>query len=443
MWIGLDDTDARTGGCTTFVAFLLLSSLTTLGIDLIGYPRLVRLNPNIPWKTRGNGALAVNVGHGKGKKTIIGRNKEEVLYSYQSSTAQDTSQLLDIIQNLIESIVSTNAQLNSPNTNPGYVIMAEQPPPTIYSQAIHNVMTVNMIEEHLTSTDAIFKGYKNKRGLIGATAAISWPSTTDKTYELIAYRPSSRWGSSRIIDIKSVINFDQSYASSFNNYDYKNKHLAISPHSPCPILFGIRGENPSDLINGLPLLSTEPYNKWVIFESNQATDDHLQPMTIDQIKPYQSVIVEGIVVKQPYTIKGGHVLFTLQDQKNNAVDCAAYEPTKEFRSLIRALNCGDRIRVFGGVRQVPVTINLEKLQVLELVETYEKLENPRCPLCQKHMKSKGLGQGFICKKCKTTSEKPLQIKKQREIQLGYYEVPVCARRHLSKPLKRMDVRNTD
>jgi tRNA(Ile2)-agmatinylcytidine synthase len=54
------------------------------------------------------------------------------------------------------------------------------------------------------------------------------------------------------------------------------------------------------------------------------------------------------------------------------------------------------------------------------------------------MKSKGTGQGYKCKKCGTKSEKPLIKERKRNIKTGFYEVPVCARRHLSKPLKRME-----
>ena len=45
--------------------------------DIIGYPRLIRLNPNIPWKTRGNGAISLQVGKGKGSKKIIGVKGEK------------------------------------------------------------------------------------------------------------------------------------------------------------------------------------------------------------------------------------------------------------------------------------------------------------------------------------------------------------------------------
>src|SRR5438552_10916308 len=71
LWIGVDDTDSLTGMCTTFLAGELVRELTR-AYDLIGYPRLVRLNPNIAWKTRGNGAACILVGSVEGRLDVSG-----------------------------------------------------------------------------------------------------------------------------------------------------------------------------------------------------------------------------------------------------------------------------------------------------------------------------------------------------------------------------------
>ena len=56
--LGIDDIDSLKGGCTTHLAALLVQSLSEVeGLSFLDYPNLVRLNPNIPWKTRGNGAV--------------------------------------------------------------------------------------------------------------------------------------------------------------------------------------------------------------------------------------------------------------------------------------------------------------------------------------------------------------------------------------------------
>ena len=95
------------------------------------------------------------------------------------------------------------------------------------------------------------------------------------------------------------------------------------------------------------------------------------------------------------------------------------------------------MEVYGGVREQPLTINIEKINIKHLTKIVEKIENPVCPNCGKHMKSKGKDQGYKCKRCGAKSDKPLLQEKQRKIHTGFYEVPVCARRHLSKPLKRI------
>jgi tRNA(Ile2)-agmatinylcytidine synthase len=228
---------------------------------------------------------------------------------------------------------------------------------------------------------------------------------------------------------------DKSIKTTFDNFDYINNHNRLVPNSPCPVLYGIRGENTKDLISAKKKINSEKINSWLIFETNQATDDHLQKTKIEKIKPYQSVIVKGEISKKPNTIKGGHVIFSIKDSTGE-IDCAAYEPTKKFRNIIRELIVGDTLEVYGGVRKEPLTINLEKIKIIDLSKKFVKIENPICPICKKHMKSKGKNQGFKCIKCKTKSNKPVKKEEKRKIKKGFYEVPVCARRHLSKPLKR-------
>ena len=62
LHIGFDDTDSLKGGCTTYLASCLIELLYKLKfVRFLDYPNLVRLNPNIPWKTRGNGAVCLRL----------------------------------------------------------------------------------------------------------------------------------------------------------------------------------------------------------------------------------------------------------------------------------------------------------------------------------------------------------------------------------------------
>lgn len=403
---------------------------------IIGYPRLVRLNPNVPWKTRGNGALCLQVGKTRGnKRQKIGMiDGQEISCSPDRSLELSESQQENLAR-IVKETVETQARVDDENTNPGYVLLQEKPPLDFYWKVVTTVVNLDEVINLLHKHRAVYEGYKNKRGLIGATAAICW-EPGDRTYELITYRPRQRWGTKRHVDARSVQHMDAKYPNTFDNYDIENHHNRIVPASPCPILYGIRGDSPDELVMASEQVKSEPIESWLVFVTNQGTDDHLQRKSIDQIKPYESVIVQGTVVEPPFTIQGGHVLFRIQD-RTGIIDCAAYEPTKGFRKSIRKLSEGDIVEAYGGVREHPLTINLEKINVKQLVPLTIKVENPVCPTCGKHMKSKGTNQGYKCRNCGTSSSEPVLQEKKRSITPGFYEVPICARRHLSKPLKRM------
>ena len=85
MFVAVDDTDSMKGNCTTFLATEIIREFPDL--DLIGNPRLVRLNPATPWKTRGNGALVLRFGRGSGPKRFIGVIGGRDIYCYDSCTS--------------------------------------------------------------------------------------------------------------------------------------------------------------------------------------------------------------------------------------------------------------------------------------------------------------------------------------------------------------------
>lgn len=404
--------------------------------EIIGYPRLVRLNPNIPWKTRGNGALCLHIGQPGGKiKRTIGMIDGVEVHCSLTFTEELTAPQQQHLETVVKTIIETQARVDDENTNPGYVLLQEKPEPGIYTKAVTQLVSLEEIYPILTTHHARYQGYKNCRGLIGATAAVAW-EPLDKTFELIAYRSENRWGTKRQVSAASVQQMDTELQSTFDNYDSTNHHNRIVPNSPCPILYGIRGDDDLDLIAASDRIDTEPVDSWLLFETNQGTDDHLQQHCIADVHPFESVIIRGSVDNTPYTITGGHVLFTLKDH-TGTIPCAAYEPTKEFRTVVRQLHPGDLVEVYGGVREQPLTVNLEKLNVLDLALVMLKTENPVCPVCGKHMKSKGTNQGYKCITCGVRSDTPTLRESQRLLNPGFYEVPVCARRHLSKPLRRM------
>jgi tRNA(Ile2)-agmatinylcytidine synthase len=420
LHIGIDDTDSKKGMCTTYIGAIIVEKMKELKANIVGYPKLIRLNPNCPFKTRGNCAISI---------TIVIENNKLLL-------AKRT--VLESIKNL--------AEINDENTNPGVVFYKGSnlpfPLKNFSKRVINDIVTIGEAEKLADKIDAEIYKFKLGRGIIGALAAIGEDLKGDHTYELIAYRMPEHRGTIRKLDKVSVMEMNElTYPNTFDNVDLTTKEIRISPHTPCPILFGIRAENPVSAINAYNILRTfEPIERWVIYKTNQATDAHYIDVTIKEIKSYDSVRLYGIVSSNPIKITGGHVIFKLKDETGE-IHCAAYEPTKDFRRIVEKIIIGDKIKVYGSVKNkigLPLTINLEKLEILILAPLCEKV-NPLCLNCGKRAKSAGNSKGFICKKCKKKFPEDSIILKEkgREIKIGIYEVPPRARRHLSKPLIRL------
>ncbi|HII84764.1 MAG TPA: DUF1743 domain-containing protein, partial [Methanobacterium subterraneum] len=264
---------------------------------------------------------------------------------------------------------------------------------------------------------------------------------TDATYELLAYREPANYGKKRMVDEDSVLEMNQkTYPNTFDNID--DGYMTITPHTPCPVLYGIRGETMGAVEEAHKLVKvSEPIEFFRVFLTNQHTDMHLQNIdAISKMKQFQCYIVPGTVRTQPVVIEGGHVIFVLEDESGE-VECAAYEPTKKFRDVVRHLAPGDQVIVYGGIGNKG-TLNVEKIKITSLAPVYEYL-NPICD-CGKRMKSAGKGKGYKCPRCgskmPTGSEEDVEVREKREIERmikpGFYEVPPSARRHLSKPLVR-------
>jgi len=419
LHVGIDDTDSPGGMCTTYILCLIIEELKVCGYTISGYPRLIRLNPFAPNKTRGNGAVSFKV---------KAHRMEEV----------------NKIKEIVLSFVSRFSELKNKDTNPGVVFYEGQVNDDLRKFALDAIRRILTIEDARRLADKVgaeIYEYKNGRGVIGALAAIGCP-LPDRTYELIAYRSPENYGKKRRIDKDSVKKMDkETYPRTFDNID--GDYIAIEPHTPCPILYGIRGESPDILLKAHQMIkSGEKIERYCIFETNQHTDQHIQKVdSITQMEQFGCYLVQGRVKDKPKIIEGGHVFFTLKDDTGE-IECAAYEPTKDFRKIVMKLRPGDKLKVFGGVG-VHGTLNIEKMKI-EHAKPMIKYENPICS-CGKRMKSAGKDKGFKCPNCGKRLRNGEKIPKKipRQLKEGYYEVPTCARRHLSKQLIRMGIKTSE
>jgi tRNA(Ile2)-agmatinylcytidine synthase len=396
MWIGIDDTDSRKGMCTTFILAEVLEELEKFKIA--SFPRLIRLNPNIPFKTRGNGAVAIEV-----------LNWDE--------------ECKEIILNAVEEY----AEMDDENTHPGVVFAKNSENyRELYHRALHEVLSVDEVRELISSNKDEYYGFKKMRGIIGAASAIG-ANLSDYTYELLAYRFPEKWGTKRFVDEESVFKADEmTFPKTWDNVDKENREIVIAPNSPDPVLFGIRGDDPAYIFLAYQTIKSEEIYKEVLFITNQGTDAHIE-RGMPQ-REFGSYAFIGEVTCEPYEIPGGHVFMEV-----NGIKCAAFEPTKQFRNVVRKLKKGDLVEVYGGFKKN--TLNLEKIRILKLKE-FEEV-NPLCEYCNKRMESMGRNKGFRCKKCGRRKMKRESVRIEREVSPGFYEVPPSARRHLAKPLARI------
>lgn len=436
MYVGIDDTDSREGMCTTYMGLKLILKLIDLGFDIISYPNLVRLNPNVPWKTRGNGAIVIHFGKGHGNKFKIGEFSGEEIYAWERgrNVNLNYNDAGKIVNELFPYF-----KMEDENTNPGVVFLQKKLSEGLYWQGVRGILSIEEVEEILKNAGAIFFKFKKGRGIVGASAAIAWRKRK-KTYELLTYLPEEKWNEERWIDEQSVIEMDRKTKYTFDNYDYENKYIAIKPNSKTPVLYGIRGLNSEELIKAKDMVKSDPYEGWLIYETNQATDDHIVKKKIASIRRFESVLIHGKVVSKPRKIEGAHAIFTIQDSTGK-IDCAAYEPTKGFRDVVMKLYPGDIVEIYGSVGLYPNTVNIEKIRIVKTAEIRVKISNPRCPICGRKMESIGKGKGYRCRKCGIKlPESAAEYKVIKRIKPGFYEVPVIARRHLSKPVSLIQSR---
>lgn len=405
--LGLDDTDSRDQGmCTTYVAAQVSRALHRSGAR-ISKLRLLRLNPAVKHKTRGNAALAIHT-------------------DADPATALETAR--DVIQ--------SRAVLADERTNPG-IVAAEKPiEPAVREfgkRAIREILDRDAADRHIEDAGYRSAGFKNGRGKIGALAAIGASATlADWTSEYIAYREPHRWGTPRDVDHESVFAAaDTYYPTAWDTVDRGEDEAVCIPNAPGPILYGIRGDDPHDIARLAAQIESEPVHTQALFETNQGTDVHLRSATIEEVRDNRAYTVTGRVIEPPETRAGGHVFVTIADGTGR-LPCVAFEPTKRFRDRVRALRVGDRITVAGEVGDG--TLKLEKFAVRELLE--REGVTPTCPSCGRRMKSAGATQGYRCRDCETARDSKSVVGIHRELEEGWYEVPPCARRHIAKPLVR-------
>jgi tRNA(Ile2)-agmatinylcytidine synthase len=359
------------------------------------------------WKTRGNAAVCLE---------IFGGTPEVILTSACK-------------------LIETFAEFDCEKTNPGIVVVDEQPDPAFYYQAMQKFCTIEETIQRLERIGAYYRGYKCGRGLIGALAAVS-SILPDATYELLAYRSPERFGTPRQITGESFFtSASATYPHTWDTVDPAAGTIVCVPHGKDPVLYGIRGESSEWVEHSVAQLQSESPALSQIWRTNQGTDAHLL-ICDDEPKDGLSYYMNGLVTAAPTTRRGGHVSFVFRlDVRGKEIVAFAFEPTKGFRHAVRKLLPGDQVTLCGSWRGGVLHLEKFRLNTLAIAEIRK---SPKCPICGGRMTSAGCSKGYKCRSCSGRTREIATM--PREITEGWYEVPPGARRHLTKPIARIQER---
>ncbi len=413
--IAIDDIDAPNGGCTTHFTGLLLNYILRKGVTLADYPLLVRLNPGIPWKTRGNAATVLRL------------------------RWVDENELLETVTGLIEEYVAGRPR--EPGKAPGVALVRGYPwrPQlrALYRMALTGIITRDTAEKAIEKVGGSLWGGRGAVGAASALAALApWD---DYTFELIYYRRPENWGKPRCIEWRGEARLPPCV---FNNV-VPGGGVAAAPRGLDPVLAGFRGDCPQALHSYSSWLCEE-HHFWVLYRSNQHTD---APAIIGEprmVHPYNYYAGWAIVTGRPRRITGGHTLVEAS-AGGDRVTLAFYREAWPLNEASTLLEPGDRLWVMGSVRPYgdPITIAVDKMRVSRLSRR-TRLVAPLCPKCGHRMKSAGRGKGYRCPHCGyyDPNAKPITVEEPRSLAPGWYAPSEGRLRHLIAPPGRRPRANT-
>lgn len=420
--LGIDDTDSRFGHCTTHLGYLIASELARIGCTFPTYPRLVRLNPNVPFKTRGNAAVCIEFGARSDGVRDEAFNAAERLLEQEADVSN-----------------GANSALVMASKDSGDTKFFRQ----VYKRAVSGIVNYRGVIRAVSEMRVRHRLLGNGMGIVGAAASLGFScDLDDHTYELIAYRRPENCGTRRAIEPQSVIEMEaETFPHTFNSYDHESGRVLVAPTGPDPVLAGVRGDSPRTVLKAFQRIRTgEEALGHIIYATNQCTDAHLTSRLAIPLKAFSAGWLEGAVASvQPS--QGGHLMLQLRAPDSSTFCCMVYEPSGDLRRVARLLRPGDSVRVSGGVRRAssknPAVVNVEKIDVFSAAHESIKA-NPRCADCGSGMKSEGRGKGYQCKRCgHKTAEGPRALEAaSARIRPGTYLPSPRAQRHLTKQLIR-------
>lgn len=383
MFLAIDDTDGPGGGCTTYVATRILTELGPQ--HAAGLPRLVRLQPDNRWKTRGNAALVLPL---------------------------DPDCQADEVLAIAACIVRQHAHDNE-GKGAGVAIFETPPTEAWYRWGVQQRVDLDAARRALAGVPTWTMG--TGRGLVGCLCAAAWRPGPEATFTHLVYRQAERWGTSRAIDPAIARQIQQTEPHIFDAYDEANHSALVAPRTPCPVLLGLRATRPERLGELARQIAQEPVHAEQRFITNQASDDHLVPATLTPLTAQQ----------RAQTLEGGHVRLQTRTARGRAREVLAFEPTGNLRKGLLDVEAGDRLLALGSLKRAGRQVNAEKILHVQA----ERSTPADCPGCGGRMASAGQNAGYRCRRCGTRHPG-----RRRPAKATWHEADASARRHLARPL---------
>ena len=366
--LGIDDTDSLFGHCTTHLGYLVVCELARIGCAFSTYPRLVRLNPNIPFKTRGNAAVCIEF------EAFSERMRDEAFMAAERLLSEEADAANGANSALV--IVSKDAHQEFFRQT--------------YLRALNGLVNYKGILSAVSKMGIRHKLLGNGMGVVGAVASIGFlPESDDHTYELIAYRKPERCGTPRRVDPVSVKEMEAAtFPHTFNSFDHESGRVLVAPTGPDPVLAGVRGDSPRVVLNAFRRVEIgEDLLGYVVYATNQCTDAHLTSELTLPLKAFSAGWLQGTIISTQVS-EGSHRTIRLKVH-DAEVNCMIYEPSGDLRHMARVLKPGDSVRLSGGVRKAttknPTVLNVEKIQVLTATARIHSGTYLPSPRAQRHL----------------------------------------------------------
>lgn len=430
--IGMDNVDSYWGGCTTHFGYLVIKKILRFGGLLVDYPKLIRLNPDIPWKTRGNGCVCIDA--------MIPRSKVALFVKWLGTFLLDYMDKVDgySVKNQPVVVVINGDLMDDED----YQLLN-----TFYLETLHSIVSVNKALETLEALkDKIITVYSpyGLRGLIGALSALGNIITKDYTYELLIYRDLDIRGRNRLkMPDRNIVNILVEDEDTFAHMDPENNKILITPAGPDPVVAGIRGNKLSKVFSFFKKIRGYiNYSGWVVFVTNQGTNENL--FISRNISGYYRQILCELTLFTKLRLKGGHLSIRGESNGEYFVINFYYESGRVRNIVDRVLNNVELKTIIGGGIKpnkkdslIDKVINPQIMIMPKHIIDYEVYRNPICPKCKVTLKSSGVGDLYKCKKCGYRIYNVENKIHKNMIIPNILLPPYRSILHISKPLKRM------